>query len=90
MTPRQRSSWESEPPHQDLALNGVGAMNNVRAEEHFTCGRCRAVFARILAGPPTRQVWMLRTLATLTPCWRARTRRSAWRVLLIDAHLKRR
>jgi hypothetical protein len=31
----------------------------VRQEEHYTCVRCRAVFARILAGPPANQVWML-------------------------------
>lgn len=54
-----------ELPHQDLTLNGAGAgagagaVKDARIEEHYTCVRCRAVFARILAGPPTRQIWML-------------------------------
>jgi len=30
-----------------------------RVEEHYTCVRCRAAFARILAGPLKRQIWML-------------------------------
>jgi hypothetical protein len=30
-----------------------------QVEEHYTCIRCRAMFARILAGPPTKQIWML-------------------------------
>ncbi|ADG14527.1 conserved hypothetical protein [Paraburkholderia atlantica] len=54
-----RGKSTSEPPHRHLVLNGAGAMNDVRAEEHFTCGRCRVVFAKILAGPPARHVWML-------------------------------
>ena len=49
----------AESPHQDLTLNGVGAVKNERVEEHYTCVRCRVVFARILAGPPTWQIWML-------------------------------
>ncbi|MEC5408583.1 hypothetical protein VOM14_23820 [Paraburkholderia sp. MPAMCS5] len=48
-----------EPPHQDLTFNGAGAVKDERVEEHYTCVRCRAVFARILAGPPERQMWML-------------------------------
>ena len=49
----------SVPPHGDLTLNGVGAVKDARAEEHYTCVRCRAVFARILGGPPARQTWLL-------------------------------
>ncbi|TCK87191.1 hypothetical protein B0G74_7729 [Paraburkholderia sp. BL9I2N2] len=48
----------AEPPHQDLTLNGAGAVKDARVEEHCTCLRCR-VLARILAGPPTRQTWTL-------------------------------
>jgi hypothetical protein len=40
-------------------LNGAGAVKDLRVEEHYTCVRCGGVFARILAGPPTRQIWML-------------------------------
>ncbi|KAA1006519.1 hypothetical protein FVF58_26050 [Paraburkholderia panacisoli] len=46
-------------PDEDLTLNGAGAVNDARVEEHYTCSRCRSVFARILAGPPQRQIWML-------------------------------
>jgi cytochrome c551/c552 len=49
----------AEHPHQDLTLNGAGAVKDARAEEHYTCVRCHAVFARILVGPPARQIWML-------------------------------
>jgi hypothetical protein len=49
----------TEPPHQDLTVTGAGAVKDARIEEHYTCVRCRAVFARILAGSPTRQTWML-------------------------------
>jgi hypothetical protein len=49
----------AELPHRDLTFNGAGAVKDARAEEHYTCVRCRAVFARIVAGPPTRQIWML-------------------------------
>ena len=45
--------------HLDLTPNGVGAVKDTRAEEHYTCVRCGAVFARILAGAPTQQIWML-------------------------------
>jgi hypothetical protein len=48
-----------EPPHSGLALNGIGAVKDVRAEEHYARVKCRAVFARIFAGPPPKQVWML-------------------------------
>jgi hypothetical protein len=47
------------PPHHDLTLCGAGAVVNAQVEEHYTCVRCRAVFARILAGPGTHQIWML-------------------------------
>jgi len=49
----------AEPPHADLTLNGVGAAPDQRKEEHYTCVRCSAVFARILAGPAARQIWMV-------------------------------
>ena len=49
----------AEHPHQDLTLNGAGAVKDARAEEHYTCVRCHAVFARILVGPPALQIWML-------------------------------
>ena len=49
----------AEHPHQDLKLNGAGAVKDARVEERYTCVRCRAVFARTLAGSPTRQLWML-------------------------------
>jgi hypothetical protein len=49
----------SEPPHQDLALNSAGAVKDARVDAHYTCVRCRAAFARIVDGPPTRQIWML-------------------------------
>ncbi len=46
-------------PHEALTLNGTGAVNDSRIEEHYTCTRCRAVFARILTGTQSRQIWML-------------------------------
>lgn len=49
----------NEPPHKELTLNGAGAVKDARVEEHYTCTRCGGVFARILAGPSTKQVWML-------------------------------
>lgn len=49
----------AESAHQDLTLTGASAVKDERIEEHYTFVRCRAVFARILAGPPTRQIWML-------------------------------
>ena len=48
-----------EPPHNDLTRNGGGAVKDARVEEHYTCIRCGGGFARILAGPQTRQIWML-------------------------------
>jgi hypothetical protein len=42
-----------------LALNNRGAVKDVRVEEHYTCVRCNAVFARILTGEPHKQIWML-------------------------------
>jgi hypothetical protein len=49
----------SNEPDEALALNGRGAVGDDRVEEHYTCLRCRGVFARILAGPPERQIWVL-------------------------------
>jgi hypothetical protein len=46
-------------PHDRLALNNRGAVTDVRVEEHYTCARCNAVFARILIGEPHKQIWML-------------------------------
>ena len=46
----------AEPPHQDLTFNGAGAVKDARVEELYTCVRCRAVFARILAKPATQPV----------------------------------
>lgn len=49
----------SRGPHGRLTLNNRGAVKDVRVEEHYTCVRCKAVFARILAGEPHKQIWML-------------------------------
>jgi hypothetical protein len=49
----------SEQPHKDLTLSGSGAVKDTRVEEHYTCVRCSGVFARILAGPIPKQIWML-------------------------------
>jgi len=49
----------TEPPHQYLIFIGAGEKREVRVDEHYKCVRCRAMFARILAGPPARQIWML-------------------------------
>jgi transposase-like protein len=49
----------TEAPHQELTLKGSGAAGESRVEQHYTCDRCRAAFVRVLAGPPTRQIWML-------------------------------
>jgi hypothetical protein len=49
----------AEASHRDLVLNGAGVVADSRIEEHYTCTRCSGVFARILAGPPARQIWML-------------------------------
>ncbi|MBB5413681.1 hypothetical protein HDG34_007659 [Paraburkholderia sp. HC6.4b] len=46
-------------PHENLDFNGRGTVQAVRAEEHYTCIRCGAVFARILAGETRKQIWML-------------------------------
>ncbi|MGF6504698.1 hypothetical protein [Paraburkholderia sp. 32] len=46
-------------PHEALTLNGAGAVKDARAEAHYTCLQCGGVFARILAGPASRQTWML-------------------------------
>ena len=46
-------------PHDTLTLNSRGAVKDERAEEHYTCVRCRAAFARVLAGEPRKQIWML-------------------------------
>ncbi|RZF23654.1 hypothetical protein EVC45_43155 [Paraburkholderia sp. UYCP14C] len=49
----------AEPPHPDLKLDGVGAVGDTRREERYMCMRCRAVFARVLKGPPSSRIWML-------------------------------
>jgi hypothetical protein len=47
-------------PHDNLSLKHVGGdVKGLRSEQHFTCTRCGAVFARILTGAPERQIWML-------------------------------
>ncbi|RDK00505.1 hypothetical protein DLM46_22995 [Paraburkholderia lacunae] len=46
-------------PHDNLTLNAAGAVKDAQAEQHFTCIRCGAAFARIVAGPVPRQVWLL-------------------------------
>jgi hypothetical protein len=46
-------------PHDELKLNGAGKVKDARIEEHDTCGRSCGVLARILTGPPARQIWML-------------------------------
>ncbi|ASV99591.1 hypothetical protein [Paraburkholderia aromaticivorans] len=46
-------------PHDGLTLNHRGAGKDGRVEEHYTCVRCKAVFARILAGEPHKQIWVL-------------------------------
>jgi hypothetical protein len=49
----------SVDPHDDVALYRAGAVKDATVEEHYTCVRCGGVFARILSGPPARQIWML-------------------------------
>lgn len=49
----------ADRPHDNLTLNSRGAVKDERAEEHYTCVRCGAAFARILAGEPRMQIWML-------------------------------
>lgn len=49
----------AESAHQDLTLTSVGVVKEERVEQHYTCVRCRAAFARILAGLPTQQIWVL-------------------------------
>jgi hypothetical protein len=46
-------------PHDTLTLNGSGGVKDATVEQHYTCVRCGAVFARLLAGPPPRRMWML-------------------------------
>ncbi|WNC88334.1 hypothetical protein RI103_11385 [Paraburkholderia sp. FT54] len=46
-------------PHDNLTLNTRGAVKDVRIAEHYTCARCGAAFARILAGEPRKRIWML-------------------------------
>jgi len=46
-------------PHDTLTLNGTGAVKDATTEEHYTCLRCGGVFARLLSGPSSRQIWML-------------------------------
>jgi hypothetical protein len=49
----------SVEPHDNLSMNGAGAVKDAQAEQHFTCLRCGAVFARILTGASEKQIWML-------------------------------
>jgi hypothetical protein len=49
----------SVEPHEMLTLNTAGAVKDAKAEEHYTCMRCGAVFARLLDGKPRQQIWML-------------------------------
>jgi hypothetical protein len=53
------ASWPPINPHDALTLNGAGNVKDARIEEHYTCGCCCGIFARILIGPPARQIWML-------------------------------
>jgi hypothetical protein len=46
-------------PHDRLTLNNRPAVKDVQVEEHYTCVRCKAVFARILTGEPDKRIWML-------------------------------
>ncbi|HKR46495.1 MAG TPA: hypothetical protein VJU59_43680 [Paraburkholderia sp.] len=46
-------------PHDKLSLIVAGAVRNAQVEQHYTCTRCGAAFARILKGEPRKQVWML-------------------------------
>jgi hypothetical protein len=46
-------------PHDNLTLSGAGAVKDAQVEQHYTCAQCGAVFVRILAGEPRKQVWML-------------------------------
>jgi hypothetical protein len=46
-------------PHETLTLIGAGAVKDAQVEQHYTCTRCGAAFARILKGEPRRQVWIL-------------------------------
>lgn len=47
----------TEKPHTDLVAHEAGQAPH--AARHYTCARCDAMFARIQAGPPERQIWML-------------------------------
>lgn len=49
----------SNRPHEYLSLTSRGAVEGVRIAEHYTCSRCGGAFARILAGEPRKQIWML-------------------------------
>lgn len=49
----------SQSPHDGLALNNRGSVKDARTEEHYTCIRCKGAFARILAGEPHKQIWIL-------------------------------
>jgi hypothetical protein len=46
-------------PHDTLNLVGAGAEKDAKVEQHYTCTRCGAVFARLLKGEPQKQIWML-------------------------------
>ncbi len=49
----------TQSPHDILKLNGRGTSHAAQTEEHYTCTRCAAVFARILNGEQRKQIWML-------------------------------
>jgi hypothetical protein len=49
----------SVEPHETLTLNAPGAVKDAKAEEHYTCARCGAVFVRFLTGEPRKKIWML-------------------------------
>ncbi|BCF97400.1 hypothetical protein PPGU19_019690 [Paraburkholderia sp. PGU19] len=46
-------------PHDTLTLIGADAVKDAQVEQHYTCTRCSAAFARILQGEPRKQVWLL-------------------------------
>ena len=46
-------------PHDTLSLIIAASVKDAQVEQHYTCTRCGAAFARILKGEPRKQVWML-------------------------------
>ena len=45
--------------HEHLTKRGTDMSNHVVLEEHYTCMRCDAAFARIMTGELRVQIWML-------------------------------